>query len=364
DGLVALGAQRTWAWAPSTWTAPSVVSIMSGMPVRQHGWDFPFPKKMDAAHQTYPPLPDVPLLAEALGQAGFHTSGLYANRLLGQGLGFGRGFDQWVWGEDDALVSQAVQDVAAWDPDQRYFVYLHLMGPHHPLAPSVRSRAHWGMTKKDLGRDGAIGLPEVREGGPLEQTLYFRAYHAAVEDTDDRLGQLMRVLRPVLDHTALIITSDHGELLGEHNRLGHQAGVFEPLTRVPFVAVHAPALSPLMSVAALASVATKAAGVPHDWPTSFDDITLLVAQREGDVELSLDGVHKGVWDPSIYGDPVSFDLSVDPGEQHPIRPVPQAILQARATFDAQVPAGSLQAEEGGMSDELRQALEQLGYLGG
>ena len=60
DALAASGSVGR-AWSGSTWTAPAMVSMFSGLPVRSHGWDFPFPRFMDEARESYPPLPDVPL---------------------------------------------------------------------------------------------------------------------------------------------------------------------------------------------------------------------------------------------------------------------------------------------------------------
>ncbi len=362
DGLVARGAQRTWAWAPSTWTAPSVVSLFTGMSVRQHGWDFPFPRKMEVAEQSYAPLPPVPLLAEVMTEAGFRSTGLYGNRMLGQGLGYGRRFHRWEWGEDEALIRRAVEEIGRWEPGERHFLYLHLMGPHHPLQPGERSRSHWGLKKRDLGRGGALAIPESHEGGPIADTTYYRAYHAVIEDTDERLGELLRALRPVLDQTVLVVTSDHGELLGEHGEMGHKTGVREPLTRVPFLAWNAPLLPAIVPGEVLPAVVTAATGVPHAWPGGLDHAGPLASQREGDLALSPDGRWKAVWDPDGQGEGVAFDLLEDPGEERPISPLPEPLAGLRESWEQGVSAGALQVQEGGMSEAMQQALEELGYL--
>jgi len=362
DGLVARGAQRSWAWAASTWTAPSVASIMTGMSVRAHGWDFPFPVQMEAQGEGYPPLPEVPVMAEVFRAAGFRTDGWYANRLLGQGLGYGRGFDRWEWGQDADLVAHAAEAIHAWAPEERHFVYLHLMGPHHPLSPSERSRTHWGITPEELGLGGQLGLPAVREGGDLARTVYWRAYHAVVEDTDERLGVVMRALRPHLGDTAVVITSDHGEALGEHDQLGHERGVWEVLTRVPVVALHTPPLPRPMAGTELADLVTTAAGVAHTWPTPLSYAGPLVSQREGALALSPDGGLKAIWDPHALSESAAYDLGVDSDEERPLRPVPTELVRARATWLATTPAGTLQAMTGAMDEGMVQALKELGYM--
>jgi len=363
DGLAATGAQRAWAWAPSTWTAPSVVSLFSGMHVRQHGWDFPFPSKMDLANKSYPPLPDVPVLAEVLQDAGFATTGLYANRLLARELGFGRGFRRWDQLPDARLVAAARRSIKHWKPDGRAFLYLHLMGPHHPLEPKLRSREHWNLGEGELGGEQSIGLPEVRQGGDLEEGLYWRAYHAVVEDTDAHIGDIVDALRPHLDDTLLIVTADHGELLGEHGDFGHGGGVFEPLTRVPFIVVNGPLLPDRVQTAALSDIVTGALGVDHSWPVRLGDGDELVSQREGAVALTVDGRSKAVWDSTRFDGPVQFDLVVDPAEERPQPLTDSALSAARQAFDARVPAGELSAETGATDASTLQALKALGYVG-
>lgn len=364
DGLVALGAQRKAAWAPSTWTAPSVISLMSAMPVRQHGWDFSFPKQMQQKGQVYPPLPSTPLLAEVLGEAGVQAVGLYGNRLLGQGLGYGRGFQRWEWGDDEALIRRAVEEIGGWDPEERHFLYLHLMGPHHPLEPSRASRERWGLKRKDLGPHGSLSIPRKPPGTPgeaLESSVYYRAYHAVIEDTDARLGRVLDALRPHMDQTALVLTSDHGELLGEHGAMGHAAGLYEPLTRVPMLAWNCPPLAELPRLEQVPGLLTEALGVAHRWPDADRGGPPWVSQREGALAVSPDGRLKGIWGAE-GGAPTAFDLRADPSETSPLAEPPPELRAAHQAFLGAVPAGQLHAAEGELSAAMRQALEELGYL--
>ena len=95
DRLTAEGLAVPFAWAPSTWTAPSTLSLMTGSHVREHGWDMPFPRHMRAAGQSYPALDDLPTLAEVMRSQGYETHGAYANPLLSRELGWQRGFESW-----------------------------------------------------------------------------------------------------------------------------------------------------------------------------------------------------------------------------------------------------------------------------
>jgi arylsulfatase A-like enzyme len=56
---------------------------------------------------------------------------------------------------------------------------------------------------------------------------------------DDRLGALVGELAGLgrLDHAVVVVTSDHGELFGEHGRMAHGGHAYDELLRVPLVMV-------------------------------------------------------------------------------------------------------------------------------
>jgi arylsulfatase A-like enzyme len=68
-------------------------------------------------------------------------------------------------------------------------------------------------------------------------------------------------------HTVILVTSDHGELLGDHNRYGKSC-FFEPVTRVPAI-LHHPELQQgfvfagLIETFAVAATVLDLAGVPR-----------------------------------------------------------------------------------------------------
>ena len=64
---------------------------------------------------------------------------------------------------------------------------------------------------------------------------YASAYRAVIEDTDLLVGDIVAALGEHRDETLIILTSDHGELLGEHNRVGHGTWLYEGLTNVPLI---------------------------------------------------------------------------------------------------------------------------------
>lgn len=351
------GAQR--AWSASTWTAPGVISLFTGAHVRTHGWDHPFPGKLPPG-KTYPPIPDLPVLAEVLRDRGFTTKGRFANPLLGRHLDFERGFDSWSHMRSYRQPGWVAGEVARWQPGERHSLYLHLFGCHTPLMPSTLSRLKYRLPLKH--ERPRFGLRKVEQSDPAQLDEYRRAYRACSEDYDHLVGELLAALRPVMGRTAIVITSDHGEVLGEHGHLGHGSVVWEGVTHVPLATWNTDAVPSVVPNAVAADLLTRAAGIDHDWPLSIDDPGPLVSQREGKLAFSEDGRIKGIWDPeAVPAGGAAFDLEQDPGERRPLD-VPVALDTARTTWEAATVAGRSDAVDGEIDAETQDVLQALGYV--
>src|SRR5215831_17276441 len=94
-----------------------------------------------------------------------------------------------------------------------------------------------------------------------------RAYYCAISYVDDHISRLIGLLRDTgrLDGTVVIVTSDHGEMLGERGAW-YKMSFFEGAARVPLI-IRAPALFPPGRVAAAVStmdLLPTLAGLAHD----------------------------------------------------------------------------------------------------
>jgi choline-sulfatase len=143
--------------------------------------------------------------------------------------------------------------------DGRPFCYV--VSFSHPHDPFTIPRKWW-----DLYRDEDIPMPAVGadEGSlhPHERRLREvcamngveiteehvraarRAYYGAISYVDDHISALLDVLRDTgrLDDTIVIVTSDHGEMLGERGAW-YKMSFYEGAARVPLI-VRAPARFP------------------------------------------------------------------------------------------------------------------------
>lgn len=201
--------------APSSWTMPSMAMLFRG------AYDG---RNSGVLDQAWPSLP------EAFAAAGYQTTAVVANPILGGAregsdfdAGFGRGFEHfdvvprrfglragvnrqtngWYAGE---VVSRAKAQLQESSAAPR-FVWLHLYDPHFPRMP--RSPALFAGSP-DPGP--APGLPVTdEEAAYIERER--RAYDAEIAGADAALGELFAWLEAEgrLANTVVVLTSDHGE---------------------------------------------------------------------------------------------------------------------------------------------------------
>jgi len=142
------------------------------------------------------------------------------------------------------------------ETEEPFFVFSNYMETHRPYVPDEElQRKHLGET---LDWDELVRLNEevaeswnfveLVEKGELdeEDVRKIRSLYAGEVETADRyLGTLLDELeaQKLLDETLVVVTADHGEMLGEEDalgrrRMGHQAAMSEHLSRVPLVVAH------------------------------------------------------------------------------------------------------------------------------
>ncbi|MEZ5979699.1 MAG: sulfatase-like hydrolase/transferase [Planctomycetota bacterium] len=119
------------------------------------------------------------------------------------------------------------------------------MEAHRPLLPSDAARERF-MTPEQVRRSHELDLswPRVwaytfglEELDDADLEVVRRTYDAALYELDALFEGLVDELRRrgVLDDTIVVLTSDHGELLGDGHVLGHHYSLAEGVVRVPLV---------------------------------------------------------------------------------------------------------------------------------
>ena len=258
DELMNRGMTFSWAFATSSSTAPSHASIMTGLYPPFHSVG---PFNMGAYLNQFQLDPEVETAAELLGKQGFRTAAVVSNPILAKQLGLAQGFEIY---DDQLEVSElnrnmreryaktAVDKALALIERFRgepFFVWLHLQDPHGPYDPPDRWLRKF--PRHEYNRQQQLPVGDDHSGYqsiPRYQAYrddptvgdYVHRYDAEIAYADGELGRLFAYLdsHQNLRNTLLIVTSDHGEALGEDEfYFAHSHSLELNLVRVPLVLV-------------------------------------------------------------------------------------------------------------------------------
>ncbi|HEV8114504.1 MAG TPA: sulfatase [Planctomycetota bacterium] len=210
------------AQSASSWTLPSLASVMTSLQASTHGCE------KDSARLD----PSYTTLAEILRDAGYDTAIVASHLFLNAGHGLQQGFtrvDTRILQDERAITSPAVTDWGVHWLEQKaavhdgapWFLWLHYFDPHAPYLVHEGISEAFG-TETDLDRyDGEIAF------------------------TDRHLGRLFEAFERLgfAADTVVVLVADHGEEFGEHGQKGHGYDLHEEVIHVPLV-VRAPGLAP------------------------------------------------------------------------------------------------------------------------
>jgi arylsulfatase A-like enzyme len=288
DRLAGEGALFEHAIVQKPSTSPSVATILSGT--------YPFTHGIYTVRDW---LPDKVLtLPEILRTRGMRTGGVVTNVNLSRAFNFQQGFDDYFevgtteGPSDSAPATKAALDWIDQVKDGPFFLYLHYLDPHAPYAPPPPFRGTFaGDAWSDLyhGPEPPIGptyLGEIHkesviENGSRDVDLYVQRYDEEILYVDSAIGRLFERLRVLgLDESTLVIlTSDHGESLGEHQFFfGHGHVPFEDNVRVPLLVWYPPGVAGGQRVGTIVEsvsiVPTVLDALRVDYPVKFEGPSL------------------------------------------------------------------------------------------
>jgi arylsulfatase A-like enzyme len=112
-----------------------------------------------------------------------------------------------------------------------FFAFLNYMDAHGPYLPPQPFDVMFG-PKRAWAK-----VPLKREWSPQEILALRNSYDGSIAYLDHQLGLLFEELRRrgLMDSTLVVVTSDHGEHLGEHGLVGHGNSLYRPVLQVPLL---------------------------------------------------------------------------------------------------------------------------------
>jgi len=389
----------TQARAASTWTLPSVVSLLTGLYPDRHG--------VTREILQYDPQ-KLRTLPQSLGRHGYRTVGISHSFIVSPTYGLSEGFGSFYY--SDHLNSRALRSqeayglLACWlsqqDHRQPFFAYLHTVDPHAPYAPPPGFLPEGaGISRLPPQEEGLPNLVMARgKVGDRAEVAHLRAlYDGEVRSTDLQLGRFIDLLKwlGLYDHSFVILVGDHGEEFAEHGGLEHGTTLFEEVLRVPLIvkypdgrwagkrigrAVSLVDVAPTLLAALAPGQETPGDGKVLPGPEASGrehEIYFEVAplrEHEAPIDLRgllVDGI-KCIEDQSAVsprGKPAprlqAFDLAADPAERSPLADTAAAVARCRVLLDAwsrtRKPLKNPPSERR-VTPEMQERLRALGYL--
>ena len=260
-------------FAHGIWTRTSSASMLTGSAPASHGV-LSFDSKLPADIKTVP---------EQLSDRGYRTAAVSPIAQVSEATGLDRGFDDFHYLTRGTLLEEAglrsmvrylrqirhhsagltmdtkkhsigylVAEIATRhirqraDEDDPLFLYVHIGDSHHPYYPPKGWREAF---VDDLQLDLAASLSVAMEmsdrlieqmaaGLPFSDAEWNAIevlYDTAIRYVDSLAGTIVDTARSYLDDPIVVVTADHGELLGEEGCLAHMLVANTAVTNVPLV---------------------------------------------------------------------------------------------------------------------------------
>ncbi len=362
DRLAAEAVVFERAYAHSPQTLPSHASLFTGRLPFQHGV---------RDNLGFTVKPEELLLAERLKAQGFETAAAVSAYVLRRQVGLDQGFDlyddQMPPASPEVSIAQVQRDgsktlevIERWlsaRSTRRMFLFVHLYEPHKPYAPPPR-----------FGQ--------------------YAPYDGEIAYADELVGRLLQGLkdRRLYDPALIVFVSDHGEGLGDHGEQEHGVFLYDETIRVPLL-VKLPG--------------GRSAGRRVRRPVQLTDVTPTILDLVGaqpdptmhgrSLRPLLEGRTPATPEEGVYAEALYaryhfgwselysltdaryhyikapreelYDLATDPDERRNLAlERPQVRVAMRAALERLL-AGSRLDRPGQVSDEERERLQALGYVG-
>ncbi len=208
DALARQGTVFGSAMTPIPLTLPAHASMLTGMIPPHHGKRENRDLYFDPTHVT---------LAALLKTKGYHTGAFVGSQILNARFGLNRGFDTYHdrfgdSGNSERRGEEVNRAALAWleqQNDRSVFLFLHYYDPHDAYEP-----------------------PE-----PFATTFKEDPYAGEIAYTDHCIGQVVATLKRLgmYESSLIVVTSDHGEMLGEHGETTHMYFIYQSAMKVPLV---------------------------------------------------------------------------------------------------------------------------------
>lgn len=262
EGLAEKGVLYEKCFATACWTLPSHASMFTGLHVSQHGTTFDNPLLSDELRP----------IGQVMSDEGYQTVGFPNNAWLARDFGFDRGYDTYwlrnpfmerlsrmtklgatavkayekLWAVRNGRLSRStVKWIDKWfrgqyRKDKPFFLFALLGDPHLPHYEHEQTRRFLGdrtAAAMKVNQDPHRYIVGEQKMSEEDLELLAGRYDGEIAYMDEKIGELLKVVDHYasMDNTMVIITSDHGENLGDYGMMAHQYCLYDTLIHVPLI---------------------------------------------------------------------------------------------------------------------------------
>lgn len=247
DAIAERGVRFENFYANAPWTLASHASLFTGM----------YPAGHRATQETLRLSEEPPTMSEIFANVGYETFGASANGVVSVASGLARGFDTFV----ETFRSEYRESVKAEDGhfnnialrrflesssrDKPFFAFLNYIAAHAPYDPPEPHRSQFldpGLAPEQVREAMGMRMADHYMRGAVTDAhfeIMNQLYNGEINYLDRWVSDLIDILRRAgrLENTIIVITSDHGENLGEHGDLAHVFSIWNTLLEIPLIVV-------------------------------------------------------------------------------------------------------------------------------
>lgn len=251
DRIFAEGTIFENAYSTACWTLPSHASLFTGL----------YPTQAGATSETLQLPAFNETLAQTLQKAKYKTAAFVCNSWISEERGFASGFDEYheMWRKSEWTGTAAAVPIAelaatekilAWLNHRQtntspFFMFVNLNCVHLPYAPPDPFLSKFLAGKydnEDIEKAASVRSMWTYLAGKLKLgekdfQIMSDLYDGEVAFADYCVGRIVKQVEKlqILDDTIVILTSDHGENLGEHGRIDHHICMYETTLHIPLM---------------------------------------------------------------------------------------------------------------------------------
>jgi len=372
-------------YSVSPWTLPTIASLFAGI----HPQSIFPPADFDQMIKYR--IPKAHTLAAILKKTGYHTIGFIEHPVLSRRLNYDHGFELFheffrsrEWQPTGGLglenLLKYFRTALFIYKDKPWFVYMHLIYPHHDYQAPEPYRTMFGpnhTTSKPFRRK--------------EKNLMINAYDGEIRYTDEIIKHLYQQIEQLglLDQTVFIITSDHGEGFWEHGERGHGRMLYNEVLHIPLI-IHPPGgrdrplrIRQRLSNIDLFPTILDLAGVSHRLPIDGQSLAGFWRgeNRESETDVFSEACHTNCINSTAFiskdlkmiyhaeNEYELYDMNKDPSEKRNLaadypKQAAQAMIKRIQKHRAvnQRRRGPEELGEGIVDEKVLEQLRSLGYL--